>query len=151
MKRTGTALSLLTAAAYLIFLTGFLVLVILGVGLFRRVTDGQSANNDRRAMLSYIASAVRSADAEGCLYVEAGPDGPVFVIADREGVWGSRLYLEEDCLMEVYGRLSDPLTASEGSPIGTTTVFSVEEEKPGFFRITTDEGCVLTGVRSEYY
>ena len=134
-----------------LFLAGFLLLVVLGTEAYRGTEESRNGNYESRAVLSYLASAVRGSDSSGNVTVQEGkgPEGgDILLIGDGSG-YASRVYVSDGYLMEDYAREDAELRPEGAQRIGRTQSFTADlDPANGFLRITTDEGDVLAHVRS---
>lgn len=126
---------------------GFLMLVTIGAGTYRDIAQGQTRNNENRALLSYFSTCARSNDREGAVTV-SWEEGPVLVIADGDSGFGLRIYQRDGYLLEDYGRMDAALNPDIAQIIGETQEFRVEEQAEGTFVVITDAGRVLFHLRS---
>lgn len=126
-----------------LFLAGFFLLVAFGAQTYRDTVDGQSRNNQTRALLGYLSTCARANDSEGAISVMEQDGRTILVIADGSTGYALRIYQNEGILVEDYGRMEDGINPSVAMMIGETAVFEVEEREKGIFAVSTDAGVVL--------
>ena len=120
----------------------------IGARTYRDIVQGQTQNNENRALLSYFSTCVRSNDRDGAVRVSWEEDGPVLMIADGSSGFGLRIYKKDGYLLEDYGRMDSALNPDIAQVIGKTGEFRVEEPAEGTFVVITDAGRVLFRLRS---
>ena len=145
MRRSGGLAGIYTMAVAGVFLAGFFLTVVFGAQTYREIAEGQSRNNEARALLSYISTCVRMNDTPGAVRVSREEGEPVLVIADGQSGYAIRIYRYGDSLVEDYGEADGALY----SDIGETEEFRIEELENGAYAVVTDAGRVLFGLRSE--
>ena len=131
------------------FLAGFFLTVVFGAQTYREIAEGQSRNNEARALLSYIYTCVRMNDTPGAVRVSREEGEPVLVIADGQSGYAIRIYRYGDSLVEDYGEADGALYPDMAQVIGETEEFRIEELENGAYAVVTDAGRVLFGLRSE--
>ena len=147
----SSPLGLYTFGIAVLFLAGFLLLVILGAEAYRNTEESRNRNFESRAVLSYIAAAVRGNDSSGEIRVleGQGPEGSdVLLIGDGSG-YASRVYLSGGMLLEDYGPEDSALRTEGAQKIGKAGSFEASlDPDTGFLEVMTDDGNVLLHVRS---
>lgn len=138
-----------TMAVAGVFLAGFFLTVVFGAQTYREIAEGQSRNNEARALLSYISTCVRMNDTPGAVRVSREEGEPVLVIADGQSGYAIRIYRYGDSLVEDYGEADGALYPGMAQVIGETEEFRIEELENGAYAVVTDAGRVLFGLRSE--
>ena len=147
--RSDSPLGLYTVGVAALFLTGFFLLVVFGAQSYRNTVLGQSGNNDTRALLSYLATAVRAGDERGSVRVVHSAAGTELCLDDGDTGFTRRIYLSDGVLVEEYARIEAARGETEAYPIGPTSRFDVETPDGGTLRIFTDAGETLVHLRSE--
>lgn len=148
MKRKGSsAMGFYMMGVACLFLAVFFLTIVFGAKTYRDIVAGQTGNNQKRALLSYISTCVRSGDMEGAVTFSREDDRPVLIIADGHTGYGIHIYQDGENLVEDYGRLEDSLNPRMAHVIGRTEVFAVEEAAAGTYIVTTDEGKVFFRTR----
>ena len=148
MKRDGGSSGVYTMVIAVIFLAGFFLTVVFGALTYREIAAGQSGNNEKRALLSYLSTCVRMNDTTGAVSVAEADGEPVLVIADGQSGYALRIYRYEDKLVEDYGEAQGALYPDMAQVIGETKEFRIEALGNDTYRIITDAGRVLFGLRS---
>lgn len=146
MKRSVSLHGLYTMGIAALFLAGFLLLVTFGARTYRDAAEKQEENNRERALLSYIATCVKSSDAADGVALLEDETGLVLRIGSSEG-YALYIYQKDGQLLEEYraaGRSADP---DNTTVLGETEVFMVERDE-NILRITTDAGELLLVLRS---
>ncbi len=149
MRRSGGLAGIYTMAVAGVFLAGFFLTVVFGAQTYREIAEGQSRNNEARALLSYISTCVRMNDTPGAVRVSREEGEPVLVIADGQSGYAIRIYRYGDSLVEDYGEADGALYPDMAQVIGETEEFRIEELENGAYAVVTDAGRVLFGLRSE--
>ena len=149
MRRSGGLAGIYTMAVAGVFLAGFFLTVVFGAQTYREIAEGQSRNNEARALLSYISTCVRMNDTPGAVRVSREGGEPVLVIADGQSGYAIRIYRYGDSLVEDYGEADGALYPDMAQVIGETEEFRIEELENGAYAVVTDAGRVLFGLRSE--
>lgn len=149
MRRSGGLAGIYTMAVAGVFLAGFFLTVVFGAQTYREIAEGQSRNNEARALLSYISTCVRMNDTPGAVRVSREEGEPVLVIADGQSGYAIRIYRYGDSLVEDYGEADGALYPDMAQVIGETDEFRIEELENGAYAVVTDAGRVLFGLRSE--
>jgi hypothetical protein len=149
VRRSGGLAGIYTMAVAGVFLAGFFLTVVFGAQTYREIAEGQSRNNEARALLSYISTCVRMNDTPGAVRVSREEGEPVLVIADGQSGYAIRIYRYGDSLVEDYGEADGALYPDMAQVIGETEEFRIEELENGAYAVVTDAGRVLFGLRSE--
>ena len=146
-KGAGDMLSTLTIAV--IFLV-ILLLVVFAASSYRHATDVQTANNNSRALLSYVVSAVREnseSKVEKRDFDGAGKTAEGISISAKDGKFERRIYMTDGKLVEEYAETGSAINPEDALVIGETDTFEVNEVDGGLLEIKTDAGAsyVRTG------
>lgn len=144
MKQTRSPLGIYTIAIAALFLAGLLLLVVFGARTYRDAAAVQSDNNRSRALLSYIATCVRSSDREDAVSVLQ--DGSVLEIADSSG-YALYIYCADGALMEQYSARGAELNPAVSTVLERTEVFEVQTPARDTLKVTTDAGSLLLHIR----
>ena len=143
-KQTPTAI--FTVGSVALFLTGFLILVVLAARTCCRTAAEQRENGEIRALRSYIATVTGSLDAADAVRVYVSPCGDVLSVEDGSGS-AVRIYVCGGKLLEDYSRTDAALQPEAAQVIGSTEVFTVSRSGRLLF-IRTDAGQLILGLRS---
>ena len=130
-----------------LFLTGFLLLVVFGARSYRDVVDSEYRNMDSRGLSAYIATSVKANDSRGAVEVEDSPYGQVLVVTDHETGYALRYYRHDGSLVEDFARAGSPLYPEEAQVIAPMEVFELEKSS-GLLTVVTDAGRTLLSLRS---
>lgn len=133
----------------MLFLAGFLLLVVFGAKTYKGSVDSQAADDQNRALMGYFATCVSANDNNGAVYISEGEYGHVLEIPDQNTGYGLRIYCFEGQLMEAYMNLDGQIVPENDICIGKTQTFNLEFIKDDTLKITTDEGSVIIRMRSE--
>jgi hypothetical protein len=137
-----------TLGVVALFLSGFLLLVVFGAGIFRKTVDRQYANMDGRGLTAYLAANVRAQDRAGAVSAGTCEYGPLLTVTDRENGFVLRFYRYEGSLVEDLAPVGSPLFPKDAQAIAPTARFEIEEPEKGLFAVYTDAGRTLLNVRS---
>lgn len=149
-KRSDHGMKIYAVGIFALLAAGILMLAVFGANVYNRVVDSQFANNDRRAVLSYLATSVRSCDAGGAVSVGDGPEGDALVLSslgDDGYVYELRIYLYKGNLMEEYQESGSAYDPENAQTIGKTDTFAVALTG-GNVKLSTSQGNVLVHLRS---
>jgi len=139
-----------TAALLGIFAAGFLLLVVFGTKIYLQTVAGQNSNDDRRALLTYLTTAVRAYDGQDAVVIGAGPEGDALLLRDTtaDGSYEHRIYLYRGNLVEEYTPSDGALSPDSAEILGQTDTFTIEKEGRTLLRMRTEQGSVLVHLRS---
>lgn len=140
-----------TIAIFALLLVGFLLVVVYGAKTYGATVESQRANNNQRAVLSYISTNVRNHDHLGGVSVAQGPQGDMLVLKDEisEAVYLTKIYVLDGVLMEEYGRDGTETGAGQLQKIGACGALQLERPSDRSIRVRTDAGSMLLHLRSE--
>ena len=151
-EQKGSPLGFYMLGICALFLASFLLLVVLGAGVYRRTTGSQNQNNQTRALLSYLATVVRANDMSGGIHVREGaaPDGQMLLIAEDGSGYGSRIYPYGEYLLEDYGEVEGEFDPEHALKIGKIQQFEIDWDKDqNSLWITANDNHLLLHLRSE--
>ena len=151
MRGKRSPMMIFTLAVEGLFLTGFLLLVAFGAGIYREAVEVQAENSRARALLSYFSARAKSADEAGCVRLYEEPAGQVLSFGDADSGYAVRVYQQGGKLLEDYGPEGSALAPAAATVIGETEVFQVEREDRTY-TVTTDAGsmCFTLKAGAEY-
>lgn len=143
-KKNGSGIYIILITAF--FLGCFLLLVIFGTNIYRKVATRQADNNSERAVLGYLLTVTKMNETD--IYEVEDPDvGEVLIIEEPGTGYGSRIYVSEGYLVEDYGKVGGALAPDYATKIGETGTFEIEECSDGLLKLVTDRGSVFVHTR----
>lgn len=148
MKQNGGLSGFYTMAIAGVFLAVFFLTVVFGARVYGDIAEGQSGNNEKRALLSYISTCVKMNDTPGAVSIAQAQGEPMLVIADGQSGYALRIYRCGDSLVEDYGEADGELYPDMAQVIGKTEKFEIEELGDEVYAVVTDAGRVVFGLRS---
>lgn len=116
-----------------------LLLVVFSASAYQHAVDVRDDNDNTRAVLSYVITAVK-ADNAAQISVEDAGGVPVLVIAGRETGYAQRIFERNGEIIEVYGKPGASLTAGEPVTIGYSDRFEMKMAGEELLEIRTDLG-----------
>ncbi|MBR2577855.1 MAG: DUF4860 domain-containing protein [Erysipelotrichaceae bacterium] len=147
-RRNGLPKELYTIMISMMFLGGFLLLVVFGANTYQKITRISENLNSDRATLSYLFTALKNDNASDLLIIKG--DTTEIRIREAEGKYDRVIYLYDGYLMEentIYDYDISPMAATK---IARNDIFEIEYiEERDLLKITTSEGTVYinTGMR----
>ncbi len=145
-KEKGTASGFYIILITAFFLGCFLLLVLFGTNIYRNIAGRQAANNDQRAILSYLLTTTKMNETE----ITAGTDGQygtILTVEDAGTGYGNRIYVYDGYLVEDYGKVDGALMPDYAIRIGETSTFEIDEINDSLMKVSTDEGSVFVHIR----
>ena len=146
-QNRGLSVGLYTMGIAVLFLVGFLMLVVLGAESYRDVAAGQARNNETRALLSYLSNCVKTGDRAGSIFVQDTEQGQVLIVADDYG-YALHIYQLDGQLLEEYSAIDAQPDPERANVLGATSLFTIEKPAENTLKIHTDAGSVLLHLRS---
>lgn len=139
MEKNSRGLSdiLSTATIAILFLVIILMVVFSAVS-YQHITETQQENNNSRAVLSYVVSAVKD-NAGGQLSIEDFSGDTGLAIRDGETGYERKIYHHEGRILEEYGSAGTPVVPEDALIIGETDTFELEMTG-NVLQIVTDQG-----------
>ena len=131
--------------AGVLFLT-VLVFVVFAVKTYQSAVGSQQRNNEKRALLEYIETAVSSNRASH-VTLEGSGALKTLVIRDPETGLKQRIFCRDGQLMETYGMEGSAATESTATVIGETDEFSMSLISPELLEVKTDAGVSYIHIR----
>lgn len=115
IKRTQHALDgLIALVMFSVFAVSILIALIAGANAYARLTQRDRQSYDYRTCMQYIASQIRSNDADS-VSVESFGDGNAIVLSD--GTYATRIYCYDGYLRELYCAANHTPNPEEGERI----------------------------------
>ncbi len=142
-KSSSSAVGLYTIAISVLFMTGFLLLVVFGANIYRDTVRKQDGNNGTRSLLAYVSSCVKSGDSGSVSIKKDSRLGSVIVIKDGSTGYAKRIYRYKDSLVEDYDTIGSAYHPKDAETIGHTKTFSVKRKNSSLIEVRTDAGRVL--------
>ncbi len=131
-----------------LFLGGFLLLVVFGAGIYRRIYSIQQESSYDRALLGYLNTSLK-AERTAALILDESKQ--ILRIQDRDAPeYAKTIYLHEGSLREEYILLDQPLLPDGAIEIAGCSSFVLHYHKDRhLLEIVTSEGTIWinTGLR----
>ena len=140
-------LGIYTLAIALIFLAGFMLLVVFGARSFLAVSHSRQNGMNGRMLFSYIETLVRSSDSEDCLEIRETSFGDAIVITDPTG-YEFRIFHTDGAVYEQYCSPSIEMSTEDAQRIAFTGTFEPDLSEDGLLTVLTDSGRILVKLRS---
>ena len=141
-KGLSDLISTLTVAVLFIVI---LLLVVFSAVSYQGATDGQKANDDKRAVLSFVTTAVHN-NGKGEVQPKDFAGAPGLVIQDGDTGFEQRIYMKDGKLLQEYGRSGDMVDPEHALEIGRVKEFAVDYAAEGVLRIRTDLGTSYVSI-----
>ena len=138
MERSGAGGVLRSLTVAVLFLV-ILLLVVFSARAYQYAVDVQDKNDELRAVLSYVVTAV-NADRASRVSVEERDGMRVLVIRDVEADTEQRIFFDEGAVREDYGLAGSLIDRKGASEIGSAKRFEIIMIKEDLIRIDTDLG-----------
>ena len=147
MRRRGSKglsdlISTLTVAVLFIVI---LLLVVFSAVSYQSATDAQNANDDKRAVLSFVTTAVHN-NGKGEVKPKDFAGAPGLVIEDGDTGFEQRIYMKDGKLLQEYGRSGDMVDPEHALEIGRVKEFAVDYAAEDILRIKTDLGTSYVNI-----
>ena len=148
MKKNGKILGdvIQTVTIAVLFLV-ILLLVVFSAMSYQRSVEIQEDNNNTRALLSYVITAVKANEA-GTVTIEERGGIPMLVIADTVTGYEQQIYQSEGKVYESYARTGAEPDPSEALEIGESSRVELTWMKEDLLQIRTDKGNSYVHIRS---
>ena len=142
-RSTGEFLSTLTIA--ILFLVIILLVVFAAVS-YRNGTEAKSANDNSRAVLSYVVTAVKdNQNARVGVKDFYGTEG--LSIVDPKNGSERRIFAKDGKLMEEYALEGSTISSSDAQVIGDVNLFEISRIGKGILKIRTDRGTTYVRIK----
>lgn len=138
MERSGAGGVLRSLTVAVLFLV-ILLLVVFSARAYQYAVDVQEKNDELRAVLSYVVTAV-NADRASCVSVEERDGLRVLVIRDEAAGTEQRIFFDGGSVREDYGLTGSGIDRKGSSEIGSANRFEIIMVKEDLIRIDTDLG-----------
>lgn len=135
---------LFAAALFGVFLVSSVMVIAVGAGAYRNITEKSKEDYTLRTSLSYVHEKLRQADSNGALSVGTVGDGPALVLTqDYDGEsYTTYIYEYNSSLCELFTKSDAPADPDYGTPLLTLLDFGIERLADALYRvsITTEDG-----------
>ena len=122
------------------------MLVVFSAVSYRNGTEAKSANDNSRAVLSYVVTAVKdSQDAD--LSIRDFSGGKGLSIIDDENGYERRIFAENGELLEEYAAPGSDISSKDAMVIGNTDIFEINRIGQDVLKIRTDQGSSYVRIR----
>ncbi len=138
MERSGAGGVLRSLTVAVLFLV-ILLLVVFSARAYQYAVDMQERNDEMRAVLSYVVTAV-NADRASRVSVEERDGLRVLVIRDEAAGTEQRIFFDDGSVREDYGLTGSGIDRKGSSEIGKAERFDITLVKEDLVRIDTDLG-----------
>lgn len=117
------------------FVIGSLVLVNVGVHVYKNIAQNNAENFCLRTSLSYVATKVRQHDGAGDISVKEIEQVPVLVLTDEKDsdTYRTMIYCYDGALRELYQEEGMEYTLKDGQEIMELSDFYVEQKEGQLF------------------
>ena len=116
-----------------------LLLVVFSAASYQGVTAARDGNDHRRAVLSYVTTAVHN-NGKGEVFPREIEGSQGIVIKDGDTGYEQRIYMKDGKLLQEYLRSSDPSDPKHALVIGEVSEFAVDYASDDVLSISTDAG-----------
>jgi hypothetical protein len=145
-KRMKTFGDLLTVIVMAVLFLVILLLVVFSAVSYQKAVDIHDANNNTRAVLSYVITAVKANEAETVGISEK--DGmQVLTLSDGETGYEQQIFFKDGKVLESYGKAGAPLDPEEALVIGEAKRFEIGYLTENLLEIKTDIGNSYVHIR----
>jgi len=134
-KSAGDILSTLTIA---VFFMVIILLVVFSAAAYRKGTDARDANDNYRAVLSYVASAVKD-NQEAEIEIKKMGDSKGIAIKDNNG-YERRIFAKGGKLLEEFVIEGGSISDDDAFVIGNVKLFEASYIGNDILKIRTDLG-----------
>lgn len=144
-RSTGDFLSTMTIA--ILFLV-IILLVVFSAVSYRNGTESKTANDNSRAVMSYVTTAVK--DNQGSR-VEIRNDGGTkgIAIIDDQAGFERRIFVKDGKLLEEYIKIGSGISPGNALVIGKVNSFDAAYAEKNLLRIRTDQGTSYVRIRKK--
>jgi len=127
-----------TMMAISLFLLSALMLLSVGVRVYRNIAVNNLDNFELRISLSFVATRIHQNDGIGRVYLSAKDGTTVLMLEEEEEgyVYETILYHKEGVLYELYQEKGTEYGLDDGMEVMNIASFSFFEPEPGVFRLT---------------
>ena len=132
---------ILTLVLFALLAVCMILVLLTGVGVYKRLTERERESYKRRTVPLYIATKVRQADCDGAVVLEKQGETDVLVLKEQiDGSgYATRIYCHEGAVRELFSAENVPFDPAAGEWIA-------EAEAVTF---SMDEGCLYVTVTQD--
>lgn len=136
----------LTAVFFVVLLFG----IVVGVFLYRSVSDAQIRTDDVHMQAGLLANTVHMNDNAGAISRGQGPEGPALVMSETVGgaEYETRLYGYQGSIVQEYAIAGRPYDPSNANVLLESATFSFELDG-SLLTLQTDGGALNVFIRSD--
>ena len=131
--------SYLTVPLYAVLFAAILILVIFSAVSYRRSVQSQNYNNQMRALLSYVTTAVEAASGEQVELAERGGRQALIIPAGGTG-YEQQIYFADGRVLESFMPAGQAPNEADAVEVGESSVFEMRWFSENLLEITTDAG-----------
>lgn len=136
---------ILSAAIMFILFLVMLLLVVFSATAYKSSVTAQSVNNDARAVLSYVITAVKSNKTDDIRLIPV--DGvDTLVMTDGQTGFEQRIYYRDGQLLENYGMTGTEFPKDSETVIGRTDYFEMNLMEDELLEIRTSYGSSFVNI-----
>ena len=132
---------LFVLALFAMFALSSVLLIAIGVNVYRSGTESMQKNDIARTSCAYITEKVRRADVDGNVRTESFGDADALLLQqDIDGVsYTTYLYVHKGMLTELLARSDVPVSPASGQAVMALQDLSLQSEQDGILRIRLTE------------
>lgn len=121
-----------------LFIICAVLVLIMGIRVYRGITVQMNHNYDTRTAFAYITEKIQQADTAGSISVTSFGDGDALILEqtiDRES-YTTYIYLHGDELCELLTKSAHKISPEAGQPLLPCTKFEIEQMDPQLYHVT---------------
>ena len=124
------------------FVIGSLVLINIGVHVYKNIVENNGENFHLRASLSYVATKVRQCDQKDCISVIEQEGIPILVLKEnlKSGTYRTMIYCYEGKLRELFQEESMEYKLADGLEVMELNAFGIEQVSDDKLKFTSFDG-----------
>ena len=122
------------------FVIGSLVLINVGVHVYKNIVENNAENFRLRSSLSYVATKIRTCDGKNQISVREEEGIPVLVLKESKetGEYQTMIYCYDGMLCELYQEVGMEYKLADGLEIMELSDFQIEELNEKSMRFTVE-------------
>jgi hypothetical protein len=135
---------------FCIFAMSVLIVLMLGAGTYRNVTDISRDGQDERTVLSYIWAKIKNSDDAGKVYVGVYYGSPaLFIDEEFSGIsFSTVVYHYDGWVYEIFSETGLDLYPSDGERVIRIDDLVFEEYEHGLIKVSVGTSSLLVSPRS---